>query len=52
MEPVFVHHGQDRRHLGDLMSDRLGVVAEQPVAAPAALRWLALDDLAELLGRG
>jgi hypothetical protein len=52
MEPVFVHHGQDRRHLGDLMSDRLGVVAEQLVAAPAALLWLALDDLAELLGRG
>jgi hypothetical protein len=50
MEPVFVHHGSDRRHFGDLVSDRLGVVAEQLVAAPAALRWLALDDLAELLG--
>jgi hypothetical protein len=51
MEPVFVHHGSDRRHFGDLVSDRLGVVAEQLVAAPAALPRLALDDLAELLGR-
>jgi hypothetical protein len=51
MEPVFVHHGPDGRHFGDLVSDRLGVVAEQLVAAPAALLRLALDDLAELLGR-
>ena len=51
MEPVLVHHGPDRRHLGDLMPDRLGVVAGEGVAAPAALRRLALDDLAELLGR-
>ena len=51
MEPVLVHHRLDRRHLGDLVPERLGVVAVQGVAAPAAVRRLALDDLAELLGR-
>ena len=38
MEPVFVHHGQDRRHFGDLMPDRFGVLTGEGVAAPAALR--------------
>jgi hypothetical protein len=52
MEPILVHHGADRRHLGDLMPDRLGVVAGQVVAAPAALRRPALDDPADCLGRG
>ena len=36
MEPVFVHHRLDRRHFGDLVSDRLGVVALQRLVAPAA----------------
>ena len=51
MEPVLVHHGADRRHLGDLMPERLGIVTGEGVAAPAALRRLALDDLADCLGR-
>ena len=51
MEPVLIDHRLDRRHFGDLMPDRFGVVAVQVVAAPAAARRLALDDLAELLGR-
>ena len=51
MEPVLVHHGADRRQLGDLMPERFGVVTGEGVAAPAAFRRLALDDLADLLGR-
>ena len=51
MEPVLVHHRLDRRHLGDLMPDRFGVITGEGVAAPAAWRRPALDDLAELLGR-
>jgi hypothetical protein len=51
MESVLVHHGGDRWHLGDLMADRFGVVTGEGVAAPAALRRLAVDDLPELLGR-
>jgi hypothetical protein len=50
MEPIFVHHGGDRRDLGDLVADRLGVITGQGVAAPAAPGRLALEDLAELLG--
>src|SRR5436305_10939130 len=50
MESVFVHHGEDRRHLGDLVSDRLGVITGQGIAAPAASGRLAVDDLADLLG--
>jgi hypothetical protein len=51
MEPVFIHHGDDRRHLGDLVADRFGVITGQSVAAPAASGRLAVDDLADLLGR-
>ena len=51
MEPVFVDHRPDRRHLGDLMPDRFGIIAVQVVAAPAAALRLALEDLAELFGR-
>ena len=51
MEPVLVHHRADRRHFGDLMPERLGIVTGEGVAAPAALRRLALDDLADCLGR-
>jgi hypothetical protein len=51
MEPVFVHHRLNRGHLGDLVSDRLGILAVQLVAAPAAMLGLALDDPTELFGR-
>ena len=51
MEPILVHHREDRRQLGDLMPERLGIIAGEGVAAPAALRRLALDDLADCLGR-
>jgi hypothetical protein len=51
MEPVFIHDGGDRRHLGDLVPDRLGVIYGQGVLAPSAAGRLAVDDLAELLGR-
>ena len=49
MEPIFIHHGQDGRHFGDLVADRVRVIAGEGIAAPAALRRLALDDLADLL---
>ena len=51
MEPILVDYRPDRRHFGHLVSDRLGVVAMQLVAAPPALGRLALEDLPELLGR-
>jgi hypothetical protein len=51
MEPVLIHHGEDRRHLGDLMADRLGIITGEGVAAEAALGRLAVDDLADLFGR-
>jgi hypothetical protein len=50
MEPVFIHRRPDRRQLGDLVSDRFGVVAVQLLVAPTAFRRLAVDDLAKLLG--
>jgi hypothetical protein len=50
MEPVFVHRQPDRWDFGDLMSDRLGIVALRHLVAPAALGRLAVDDVAELLG--
>src|SRR4051794_17812228 len=50
MEPVFVHRRLDRWQFGDLMSDRLGVVALQRLVAPAAFGRLAVDDSPELLG--
>ena len=43
--------GADFGQLGDLMPDRLGVLAVQLVAAPPALRRLAVDNPAKLLGR-
>jgi hypothetical protein len=49
MEPVLVDHGDDRRQFGDLMSERFRVITGEGIAAPAALRRLALDDLADLL---
>jgi hypothetical protein len=51
MEPVLIDDRLDRRHFGDLVPDRFGVVAVQLVTAPAASLRLALDDLAELFGR-
>jgi hypothetical protein len=51
MEPVFIHHRLNGRHFGDLVPDRFGVVAVEVVAAPATVRWLALDGLPELFGR-
>jgi hypothetical protein len=51
MEPVFVHHGEDRRQFGDLMPERFGVITGERVAAPATSGRLAVDDLAESLGR-
>ncbi len=51
MEPIFVHDREDRRQFGDLMPQRLGIVAGEGIAAPAALGRPALDDLADLLGR-
>ncbi len=51
MEPVLVDHRPDRWHFSDLMSDRLGVIAVQRLAAGPALGRLALEDLPELLRR-
>ena len=51
MEPVFVHRRLDRRHLGDLMPQRLGIVAPEVESTAAATRWPALDDLPDSLGR-
>jgi len=51
VEPVLIDHRLDRRHLGDLMPDRFGIVTGEGVAAPAAGRRPALDDLPDALGR-
>ena len=51
VEPILVYHRLDRRHLGDLVSDRLGIIAVQLVAASAASLRPAFDDLADLFGR-
>ena len=51
MEAVLVHRRLDRRHLGDLVPQRLGVVAVEIVAAATATRRLALEDLPESFGR-
>jgi hypothetical protein len=52
MEPILVHDWEDRREFGDLVSQRLGIIAGQGVSAPPALRGPALDHLADSLGRG
>ena len=49
MEAIFVHHGEDGRHFGDLVADRFGVITGECIAAPAASGRLAVEDLAELL---
>jgi hypothetical protein len=51
MEPVFVHRRLDRRHLGDLVPQRLGIIAPEVEPTAAATRWPALGDLADSLGR-
>src|SRR5690606_1166472 len=51
VEPALVHRRLDRRDLGDLMPQRLGVLAVEVVAAAAARRRLAVDDLPEPLRR-
>src|SRR5258707_1211283 len=52
MESVFVHHGEDRRHFGDLVADRLGGITGQGIVAPAASGRLAVENLAGLFGGG
>jgi hypothetical protein len=49
VESILVHHGEDRRQFGDLMPERLRVIAVEGIAAPATFGRLALDDLAESL---
>jgi hypothetical protein len=51
VEPVLIDHRPDRRHFGDLMPNRFGIVTGEGVAASAAGRRPTLDDLPELLGR-
>jgi len=51
MEAVLVHRRLDRRHLGDLVPERLGIDAVEVMAAAAAPRRLALDDVPEPFGR-
>jgi hypothetical protein len=51
MEPVIVHRRFDRRHLGDPVPQRLGIVAVEVLAAAATVRRPALDDLAAPFGR-
>jgi hypothetical protein len=36
MEPVVVHRRLDRRHLGDMEPQRIGIVAVEAMAAVAA----------------
>src|SRR3954453_186065 len=49
MEPVLIDARLDRRHFGDLVADRFGVIAVEVVPTPATAERLARDDLAELL---
>ena len=51
MEPVLSDDREDRRQFGDLMPERLGIITGEGITAPPALRRLALDDLADSLGR-
>ena len=51
MEAVLVHHWLDRRHLGDLVDERRGIIAVEVVAEAAATRRLALEDLPASFGR-
>jgi hypothetical protein len=50
MEPGFVHHRRKGREFGDLVPERFGIITVEVLAAPAALRWSALDDLTKWLG--
>ena len=51
MESVLIDRGEDRWHFGDLVADRFGVITGERVTAEAASGRLAVDDLADLLGR-
>ena len=50
MELVFIDDGANGRHFSDLVTDRFGVIALEVLTALPALRRLALDHLAKLLG--
>jgi hypothetical protein len=49
MEPILRDDGLDRRDLGDLMEQRLGVLTGQVMAAAAAVRRPTVEDLVDLL---
>ena len=51
MEAVFIDVGSNRRDLGDLVSQRLGVFSLKRGATAFAVRRLDLEGLAQLLGR-
>ncbi len=51
MEPMLVDEGLDLGQFGDLMDQRFGIVANEPLAATAAGNRLAVERLADLLGR-
>jgi site-specific DNA recombinase len=50
MEPILGDHRLDRRDLGDLMAQGLGILTGQAVAATSAVRGLAIEGLVDLLG--
>jgi hypothetical protein len=51
MESILRDHWLDRRDLGDLMKQGLGILTDQAMATPSAVRGLADDGLMDLLGR-
>ena len=51
MESILIHYGEDGRHFGDLVSNRFGIITGEGIATEAAFWRLAVDHLADLLGR-
>jgi hypothetical protein len=45
MEVILIDDRADRRHLGDLVAERLGIIALELMAAVAALWRLAVDHI-------
>jgi hypothetical protein len=50
VEPILRDRRLDRRDLGDLMTQGLGILTGQAVAATPAVRGLAVEGLVDLLG--
>ena len=50
MKPILRDHRLDRRDLGDLMTQGLGILTGQAMATTSAVRGFAVEGLVDLLG--